>query len=147
MKQHNTTTVAACDDTLEIAEPDLEDCETDMKGNFSSITNPQVCSVIANQYYKCNSSICSKKLTVTPGSKTVRSQYCRRVMLVSACKRSLHADIEFIVNKTTYRLAIFDNVLSKVFPDTPLDDIEERILLLDDFEVTFNSIKAVEITS
>ena len=121
--------------------------EKEMKGNLSSITNPQVCSVIANQYYKCNSSICSKNLTVTPGSKTARCQYCRRVMLVSACKRSLHADIEFLLNETTYRLTIFDDVLSKVFPDTPLDDTEERILLLDDFEVTFNLIKAVEIIS
>ena len=68
-------------------------------------------------------------------------------MLVSTCKISLHADIEFLVNETTYRLTIFDNVLSKVFPDTPLDDIEERIVLLDDFEVTFNLIKAVEIIS
>ena len=100
-------------------------------------------SKVSTRYYK----YALKKLTVTPGSKTVRCQYCRRVMLVSACKRSLHADIEFLLNETTYRLTIFDDVLSKVFPDTPLDDIEERILLLGDFEVTFNLIKAVEIIS
>ena len=67
--------------------------------------------------------------------------------LCQHAKGSLHADIEFLLNETTYRLTIFDDVLSKVFPDTPLDDIEERILLLGNFEVTFNLIKAVEIIS
>ena len=143
----HTTNISVCDDAPEIPTPDWQSLESnykkDMKGSLSTIANPQVRNVVANIFYKCNSNTCSKKLTITPGSTTVRCQYCSRVMLVSTCEKSVHADIEFKLDETTYHLTIFDNVLIKTFPDLVLDDVEEHILLLNHFEVTFNAKKVI----
>ena len=58
------------------------------------LVNPGIQYVFIYQYPICNKNACRWKLNTLPGMKAVRCDFCNRLMFISQCLESVHADVE-----------------------------------------------------
>eukprot|EP00794_Sanderia_malayensis_P013403 gene13403-14779_t len=116
----------------------------------STLQNVDITSVKVNTYPQCANSKCKKKVLIIPGENVVKCNSCERKMLPSKCPCGLNCIIDVVDNENEISLTIFPTELGKLFREEIIESygmqpdlLEEKILMLNSVDVTFNKKNVV----
>lgn len=108
------------------------------------VTVDSVLSCKVESFLCCVNVNCGRKVVPFPGERCVSCLSCKRKMLVKRCCKKFNAEIT--ISKTDdnqLTLTIFEKQLRELIPCIELETLEENILHLDTFKLTYNTKKIV----
>lgn len=109
---------------------------------YTMICCPEVVSANHQEYYSCRNITCRKKILVKDTTtKLVTCEYCKRKMLLKSLNHTFIVDLILETKGKQVSLTMFPNVIEALKLDMSI--IEEEILLLEDYDFTYNHKKVV----
>ena len=117
--------------------------------NATQLCCPDIISAKIYKYPICASAKCGKKVNIVPGEPLVRCTACTRRMLPKKCPLGLHCVLEVQHNDKDHILTIFSAQLTSFLNEEietycdDTDSLEERILMMENVDITYNKKNVV----
>ena len=112
------------------------------ENGYNLICCPEIVSANHQEYYSCRNITCRKKILVKDmTTKIVTCEHCKRKMLLKSLNHTFIVDLILETKGKQVSLTMFPNVIETLKLDITI--IEEEILLLENYDFTYNHKKVV----
>ena len=112
------------------------------ENGYNLICCPEIVSANHQEYYSCRNITCRKKILVKDmTTKIVTCEHCKRKMLLKSLNHTFIVDLILETKGKQVSLTMFPNVIETLKLD--ITKIEEEILLLENYDFTYNHKKVV----
>ena len=114
------------------------DCVDSVKCD-ETVCCPDVLSVKLSTFLTCVNIDCKRKVMPYAGETTVTctNPVCRRKMLLKRCRKSYNCELTFEKNDRQFTITLFPKVIENFFGECNIELLEEKLLLLENFDITF----------